>query len=67
MILDASHVWVRKEHLKYFFDSIKIGLDKMDIVNDNIRTSLMVEPSGPRTWTMCPGFSFAHAEALSIS
>ncbi len=47
MILDASHVWVRKENLEYFFDSIKIGLDKMDIVNDNIRTSLMVEPSGP--------------------
>jgi len=66
-MLAASHRWIRKESLEYFFDSIKIELDKMDIVDDNTYTSLMEEPSGPRTRITCPGFSFAHSGLIQMS
>jgi len=55
-MLNASHRWIRKEHLKYFFNSIKIELDKMDIADDNIVTSLVGEPSGPRAWKRVRAF-----------
>ncbi len=55
-VLMPSRRGFRKECAFFFLDFMEIELDKMSIADDNTVTSLVGEPSGPRTWECVRAF-----------